>query len=141
MKPTHALFAAAFAGVATFELQNVLVGPQAHAAQFQVPTGPDWRQQMIERDPGAPGVDQALARLDQNLSLSADQAQKIRPLLQQRHDRILALLLTAPASLTLNQFMVQRRRITADMHGRMDALLDRDQLEFARDWRAQRAQG
>ena len=130
MKPIAALMIAVLAGTATFQLQSGFE-PQAHAAGFRVPTGPDWREQMIERDPGAAGVDRALDRLTHRLDLSAGQASKARQLLEQRHERILALLVAGPASLTLAQFMADRQKINAEMHDRVDALLTGDQLELA----------
>ena len=130
MKPIAALVVAVLAGVATFQFQSGLE-PQAHAAGFRVPTGPDWREQMIERDPGAAGVDGALGRLTRRLELSAVQASRARQLLEQRHERILTLLLTGPASLTPDQFMAERQKINAEMHNRVDALLTGDQLELA----------
>jgi signal transduction histidine kinase len=130
MKTITALIVAGCAGVVTFELQNVILTPQAHAAVFQVPTGSDWRHQMIARDPGTEGVDHSLARITRTLGLTVDQEREIRPLLQQRHDRILALLLNGPAALTLDEFMTERHRISADMHDHLDALLTDKQLQL-----------
>jgi signal transduction histidine kinase len=129
MKPIYALIVAALAGAGTFELQNTIVAPQAHAAGFQLPTGPDWRQQMIARDRGTEGVDHSLVILSRTLGLTADQARRVRPMLQQRHDRILALLLKGPPSLTLDEFMTQRYRISADMHDHVDTVLTIKQLQ------------
>jgi hypothetical protein len=129
MKPIYALIVAGLAGAGTFELQNTMLAPQAHAAGFQVPTGPDWRQQLIARDRGTEGVDHALDKFTRTLGLTADQERQIRPMLQQRHDRILALLLNGPPSLTLDEFMTDRYRISADMHDHLDAVLTDKQLQ------------
>lgn len=92
----------------------------------------DWRQQMIARGTGSVSVDQALANLTWNLSLTPVQAAKIRPILQQHHDRILAILRTAPATMTHDDFMVQVHRISAETHDRVNALLTPKQLQLVR---------
>ena len=135
MKPIYALIVAALAGAGTFELQNTILAPQAHAAGFRVPTGPDWRQQMIARDRGTQGVDHAVDTFTRTLGLTADQARQIRPMVQQRHDRILALLLKGPPSLTLDDFMTDRYQISADMHDRLDTVLTSKQLQQEADLR------
>jgi len=114
-------------------VQSVYFPPQAHAAAFVVPQGPNWRQQMIARDPGGSIVDHVAARLTSKLDLSADQIGRIRPLLEQQHERILALLLTAPQSLTRDQFLAARRGIAERTHRQLDALLTPDQLELMRN--------
>jgi hypothetical protein len=136
MKPINALFVAIVGGVAAFAVQNAYFPPQAHAAAFAVPKGSDWRRQMLEDDPGASAVDRTLSRLTDHLGLTADQATKVRPLLQQRHERVLALLLTAPPSLTRDQFLAQRHQISAEMHRQIDTLLNPDQRELAMEMRS-----
>ena len=132
MKPITALIVAIVGGVATFAAQNVYFPPQAQAAAFAVPKGSDWRRQMLDDDPGSGAVDHTLSRLTDHLGLTAGQAAKVRPLLQQRHERVLALLLTAPPSLTRDQFLAQRRQISAEMHRWIDALLTPDQRELVK---------
>jgi hypothetical protein len=136
MKPITALILAMLGGGATFAVQDAYFPPQAHAAAFVVPNGSDWRRQMLADDPGSGAVDRTLSRLTDHLGLTADQATKVRPLLQQRHERVLALLLTAPPSLTRDQFVTQRRQITAEMHQQIGALLTRDQRELATEMRS-----
>jgi hypothetical protein len=136
MKPMNALIVALAGGAATFVVQNAYFPPQAHAAAFVVPKGSDWRRQMLEHDPGSGVVERTLSHLADNLDLTADQAAKIGPLLQQRHERVLALLLTAPPSLTRDEFLVERRQITDEMHARIDALLTNNQRQLATDLRA-----
>jgi hypothetical protein len=92
----------------------------------------DWRQQMIARGAGSVSVDQALANLTRNLSLTPVQVAKIRPILQQHHDRILAILKTAPASMTHDDFMLQVHRISAETHDQVNALLTPKQLQLVR---------
>ena len=135
MKPINALIVAMAGGVVTFAAQNAYFPPQAHAATFVVPNGSDWRRQMLEKDPGSGVVEQTLARLTDNLGLTPDQATKVRPLLQQRHERVLALLLTAPSSLTREEFLAMRARITVEMHRQMSAMLTPDQRELAAELR------
>jgi hypothetical protein len=91
---------------------------------------------MLEDDPGAGAVASTLSRLTDHLGLTADQATKVRPLLQRRHERVLALLLTAPPSLTRDQFLAQRRQISAEMHQQIGALLTPDQRELAMELRS-----
>jgi hypothetical protein len=105
--------------------------PSAQSAPVAAPAG-DWRQQMIARGTASTSVDQALANLTRNLSLTPVQAAKIRPILQQHHDRILAILRTAPATMTHDDFMVQVHRISAETHDRINALLTPKQLQLVR---------
>ena len=131
MKPITALFTAMLGGVATFVVQEAYFPPHAYAASFVVPNGPDWRQEMLTRDPGSAAVDGALARLTTKLDLTPDQANRIRPLLQERHERIVALLLTAPPSMTRDQFMADRHQITLRTRAELEAVLTPDQRELA----------
>ena len=133
MKTLNALVVAVLGGLATFGVQSVYFPPQAHAAAFVVPQGPDWRQQMIARDPGGSNVDHVTAHLTSKLDLSADQIARVRPLLEQKHERILALLLTAPQSMTRDQFLAARREIAERTHRQLEVLLTPDQLELMRN--------
>jgi hypothetical protein len=94
--------------------------------------GSDWRQQMIARGSSTVSVDQALANLTRNLSLTPGQVARIRPILQEHHDRILDILKTAPASLTRVDFMAQVHQISAETHDRVNALLTPKQLELVK---------
>jgi Spy/CpxP family protein refolding chaperone len=100
-----------------------------------VPKSADWRQQLIDRDPGGAIVDRELQRMTDRLDLTADQAAKLRPMLDRQHERILAVLLTAPASLTRDQFLVERHAIRDQMHREIDALLTPEQVEIAKELR------
>jgi hypothetical protein len=127
MKSVHALITAFLAGLLTFAAQEAYFPQRAHAAAFTVPTGSDWRQQMLERDPGSAAVDRTLSRLNSELGLTTGQANKAHALLEQRHERILGLLLTAPQTMSRDQFLAKRREITVRMHQDLDALLTSDQ--------------
>ena len=133
MKPITAMIAATLAGVATFVTQSELFPPRLHAAPFFVPNTADWRQQMIDHYPGGAKVDHVLGRLKEKLDLSQDQAREFRPLLQQQHDEVLALLLTAPPSLTRNQFLQRQETIWEGTRKKLDALLTPEQLELVRE--------
>jgi Spy/CpxP family protein refolding chaperone len=116
-------------------LALALLPALATAAGAQAPgtaMGPDWRRQMIARGTGTLSVDQALANLTRNLDLTPDQVAKIRPILLAHHDRILAILESAPASLTHDEFMAQVHAISAETHGQINALLTPRQLELVR---------
>jgi hypothetical protein len=136
MKSINALIVAMIGGGVTFAAQNAYFPPQARAATFAVPKGSDWRRQMLDHDPGSEVVERSLSRLTDNLELTADQVVKVRPLLQERHERVLALLLTAPPSLTRAEFVVQRRQITGEMQARVDALLTDNQRRLAAELHA-----
>jgi Spy/CpxP family protein refolding chaperone len=116
-------------------LALALLPALATAAGAQAPgtaMGPDWRRQMIARGTGTLSVDQALANLTRNLDLTPDQVAKIRPILLAHHDRILAILESAPASLTHDQFMAQVHAISAETHGQINALLTPRHLELVK---------
>jgi hypothetical protein len=134
MKHLNAVILSLCAGLATFTAQHYLFAAPLHAANFVVPQSADWRQQMIDREPGGQIVERQLQNLTARLDLTVDQAGRIRPLLEQAHERILAVLLTAPASLTRNQFMSERQTIREQTHAKVDRLLTFEQREIARDF-------
>jgi hypothetical protein len=76
MKPIHALIVAFSGGLLTLAVQEAYFPQPAHAAAFVVPTGPDWRQQMLERDPGSAAVNRTLSGLTGELGLTTAQANK-----------------------------------------------------------------
>lgn len=133
MKPINALITAMLGGVATFVVQEAYFPPHAYAAPFIVPNSPDWRQQMVERDADTAGVDRALIRMTAKLDLTPDQASRVRPLLERRHEQIVALLLTAPQSLTRDQFMADRHQITVQTRKQIAVVLSPDQRELAKE--------
>jgi hypothetical protein len=139
MKPINALITAMLGGLATFAVQTAYFPLEAQAEPFHIPDGPNWRQQVLDRDPGSAEADRLLARLSSKLELTPDQAQKARPILEHRHQRILALLLTAPPTLTRAQFLAQSRKITAQSHEQLNALLDPQQVVLAQQMRRVRS--
>jgi hypothetical protein len=135
MKHLNAIFLSLCAGIATFAAQHYLLPAPLHAAGFVVPQSANWRQQMIDRDPGGTIVDRQLQHLTEALDLSAEQSGKIRPLLEQAHERILAVLLTAPQSLSRSQFIAERQAIRDQTRSTIDRLLNPEQLEIANNYR------
>ena len=131
MKPIAALMISTFAGVTTFVLQAP--GRQAHAAGFRVPEGPTWREDMLARDPGETGIDHRLAMITSRLDLTAAQATSARAILDREHNRVEALLLTAPRSLDRDQFVAERNHIRSETRQQIDALLTHEQLELAEE--------
>jgi hypothetical protein len=138
MKPITALTISALAGVTTFVIQGP--GRPAHAAAFRVPEGPGWRQAMLAHDPGETGIDRRLAMISSHLDLTADQATGVRAILDREHNRVEALLLTAPQSLGRDKFIAQRNQIRTETRQRIDALLTHEQLELAEAARSAAAQ-
>lgn len=132
MKPINALALSLLAGIATFAAQHSLFPPKLHAAPYLVPNGPGWRQQMLAQDRGEVGVDRTLSRLADRLDLSPEQTSKFRPILHQEHERILALLLTAPRTLSRDQFVSEQHEISASAHHQLDRLLTPEQLELVK---------
>jgi hypothetical protein len=135
MKPIAALAVATLSAVATFAFQGAFMGPQAYASSFQIPAGPNWRQDLLSNDPGKAGLDRRVDGMERNLSLSSDQAAEVRSILQHGHDRIEALLLTAPPSLTRDQFDAESHQILADTRERIDTVLTADQLLLKKEMR------
>jgi hypothetical protein len=129
MKPITALMISTLAGVSTFVLEGS--DPKAHAAAYRVPDGPDWRQDMLARDPGETGIDNRLAKITSHLDLSPSQATRVRAILDREHNRIEALLLTAPLSLRRDQFVADRNEMRSKTRQQIDVLLTNDQLELA----------
>jgi Spy/CpxP family protein refolding chaperone len=134
MKLISALVLASLAGTATALAQNTAPPPAPPVPRGgqTVLDGADWRQRMIARGSSTVSVDQALANLTRNLSLTPDQVDRIRPILQAHHDRILAILKNGPPSMTHEQFMTQVHAISAETHHRVNALLTPTQLELVK---------
>jgi len=129
MKPIAALTVATLSAVATFTLQGT--NQPARAASFRIQDGPNWREEMLDGDTGKAGIDHRIAMMTEHLQLSSEQAVKARTILQREHDRVEALLLTAPVSFTRAQFLVEGRRIHAETRQQIHALLTPDQVEIA----------
>lgn len=133
MKAINAILLAALAGVTTFIVQNDILQARVHAAPFVVPTGSNWREQMLDRYPGGAKVDHIVTRMSDRLSLTTDQAAKARAILQRHHDRILALLVSGPKSMTRTQFMAEERRAWTQTREQLDSMLTPDQRELVQE--------
>jgi hypothetical protein len=130
MKPFNALAVAMLAGIATFAAQYNLFPAKLHAAAYAVPSGTDWRQQMLDRYPGGAKVDHVVARLSDRLDLSDLQASETRTILQRHHEQMLSLLVSGPRSMTRDQFMAQERYAWADTRKKLDAVLTPEQQQL-----------
>jgi hypothetical protein len=133
MKPINALLLALVAGASTFVVQNEVFSARLHAAPYIVPTGSNWREQMLDRYPGGPKVDHVVARISDRLDLTTRQAAEAHAILRRHHDEILALLLAAPRSMTRAQFVIQEHQAWAQTRKQLDALLTPDQLELVQE--------
>lgn len=76
-------------------------------------------------------IDQELDHLTKDLELTLDQQKQIRPLLEQHHDQIQALLDSNP-TLTRRQLGPQIHAISDQMHHQIDALLTPRQRELVK---------
>jgi hypothetical protein len=74
-------------------------------------------------------IDQELARLTKDLELTPQQQQQVRPLLQEHHDRIQALLDKNPTS-SRQELAPQIHAISDDTHREIHALLTDHQKEL-----------
>ena len=74
-------------------------------------------------------IDQELARLTKDLELTREQQQQVRPLLEEHHDRIQALLDKNPAA-SRQQLGPQVHAISDETHRKIHALLTDHQKEL-----------
>jgi hypothetical protein len=86
---------------------------------------------MLARDPGESGIDDRLAMITSHLDLTIAQASGVRAILDREHNRIEALLLTAPPSLGRDQFLAEQNEIRSKTRQQIDVLLSHEQLELA----------
>jgi periplasmic protein CpxP/Spy len=76
-------------------------------------------------------IDQELARLTKDLELTAEQQQQVRPLLEEHHDRIQALLDKNPTA-SRQELGPQIHAISDETHRKIHALLTDHQKELER---------
>ena len=74
-------------------------------------------------------IDQELTRLTKDLKLTAEQQQQVRPLLQEHHDRIQALLDKNPRA-SRQELSPQIHAISDETHSKIHALLNDQQREL-----------
>jgi hypothetical protein len=89
---------------------------------------PSTREQ-LQRIHTPQSIDQELARLTKDLELTSQQQQQVRPLLQEHHDRIQALLDKNPKS-SRPELAPQIHGISDDTHHQIHALLTAHQQEL-----------
>ena len=89
---------------------------------------PSARQQ-LEHIHAPQSIDQELARLTKDLELTPEQQQQVRPLLQEHHDRIQAVLNKNPTA-SRQQLDQQIHAISDDTHRQIHALLTDHQREL-----------
>jgi periplasmic protein CpxP/Spy len=100
---------------------------------------PSARQQ-LEHVHTPQSIDQELARLTKDLELTPEQQQHVRPLLQEHHDRIQALLDKNPTA-SRQEMAPQIHAISDDTHRDIHALLTDHQKELERAMQAREHQG
>jgi hypothetical protein len=101
---------------------------QDNAAQDNGTQQPSAHQQ-LQHIHTPQSIDQELARLTKDLELTAQQQQQVRPLLQEHHDRIQALLDKNP-SLSRQDLGPQIHAISDETHREIHALLTEHQKEL-----------
>ncbi|HEV7519800.1 MAG TPA: hypothetical protein VGP89_01780 [Candidatus Angelobacter sp.] len=85
-------------------------------------------------------IDQELARLTKDLELTPDQQKQVRPLLQEHHDRIQALLDKNPKS-SRQDIAPQIHAISDDTHHQIHALLTAHQQELEKSMQQREHRG
>jgi hypothetical protein len=91
---------------------------------------PSARQQ-LQHIHGPQSIDQELARLTKDLKLTPEPQKQVRPLLQEHHDRIQALLDKNPTA-SRQELASQIHSISDETHHKIHALLTDQQKELAK---------
>jgi len=86
-------------------------------------------RQELQRIHTPQSIDQELARLTKDLELTPEQQQKVRPLLEEHHDRIQALLDKNPTA-SRQELAPQIHAISDETHRKIHALLTDHQKEL-----------
>ena len=108
-----------------------IAGPavaQDHVAQEDGVQQPSAREQ-LQHIHGPQSIDQKLARLTKDLELTPKQQQQVRPLLEEHHDKIQALLDKNPTS-SRQELGPQIHAISDETHRQIQALLTDHQKEL-----------
>ncbi len=108
-----------------------IAGPavaQDHVAQEDGVQQPSAREQ-LQHIHGPQSIDQKLARLTKDLELTPKQQQQVRPLLEEHHDKIQALLDKNPTS-SRQELGPQIHAISDETHRQIHALLTDHQKEL-----------
>jgi hypothetical protein len=116
-------FTFAFALVLMLAITRIAV-TQDNGEQQQPPA-----RQQLQHIHTPQSIDQELARLTKDLELTKQQQQEVRPILQEHHDRIQALLDKNPSA-SRQQLGPQIHAISDDTHHEIHALLTDHQQEL-----------
>jgi ribosome recycling factor len=108
----------------------VLAGTTAAVAQGNGAQQPSARQQ-LQHIHTPQSIDQELARLTKDLQLTSEQQQQVRPLLQEHHDKIQALL-DKNSNASRQDLGPQIHAISDETHREIHALLTNHQKELER---------
>ncbi len=115
-------FTLAYGVVLMLEMAGVAVAQNNKVQQ------PSARQE-LQRIHTPQSIDQELARLTKDLELTPEQQQKVRPLLEEHHDRIQALLDKNPTA-SRQELAPQIHAISDETHRKIHALLTDHQKEL-----------
>jgi hypothetical protein len=88
-------------------------------------------RQQLQHIHGRQSIDQALARLTKDLKLTPERQKQVRPLLQEHHDRIQALLDKNPTA-SRQELASQIHSISDETHHKIRALLTDPEKELER---------
>jgi hypothetical protein len=108
--------------------QNNQNNPDNQGTQNNLAQQPSARQQ-LQHIHTPQSIDQELARLTKDLELTADQQKQVRPLLQEHHDKIQALLDKYPNA-SRQQLGPQIHAISDETHHEIHALLTDHQRDL-----------
>ena len=111
-----------------YGLMLILGFAGAAAAQDNGAEQPSARQ-LLQHIHTAQSIDQELAHLTKDLELTSEQQQQVRPLLEEHHDKIQALLDKNPTA-SRQQLGPQIHAISDETHGKIHALLTDHQKEL-----------
>lgn len=101
----------------------------AHTITTQAQDAAPSARQQLQSIHSPQSIDQELARLTKDLELTPEQQKQIRPLLQQHHDKIQALLDQNPTA-SRQTLTPQIHTISDDTHHKIHALLTDHQKEL-----------
>jgi hypothetical protein len=118
------IFTIALASMLTLGVTDIILG-QDHAAP------PLTAKQELQRIHGPRSIDKELDRLTKDLELTSTQQKEVRPLLQEHHDKIQALLDKNPDA-SRQALGPQIHAISDQTHHEIDALLTGHQKQLAK---------
>ena len=113
-----------------FGLLLILESAGRAAVQASEPQPPSARQQ-LQHIHSPQSIDEELARLTRDLELTPDQVRLVRPLLEDHHDRIQALLDKNPAA-SRQDLGPKIHAISDETHRKIHALLNDRQTELVK---------